>query len=319
MVASERTGRVGVALHESGVAAQLAAIELAERLGVPRVWLTTGGVGPDAVTLFGAAAVRTERIGLGTAIVPTFPRHPLALVQQALVVAALAPGRFRLGVGPSHRPSIEGQFGLPFERPLEHLAEYVTILRAALQEGPFDFGGRRFRVHGAVAAPPGVPVLISALQPASYRLAGELADGALAWVCPLPYLRDRALPALRAGAAAAGRAAPPLVAHCFLAVHDDPEAVRAAARERLGGFPRVTFYQEMFVRAGYPEARQGTLSDAMLDAVVVYGDEGAAAAGLRAYLEAGMDEVIASVLVPPGDPPARRAALERTLRLVPTL
>jgi F420-dependent oxidoreductase-like protein len=319
MTADERKGRVGVALHEAGVAGQLAGIELAERLGVPQVWLTTGGVGPDAVTLLAAAAQRTERIGLGTSIVPIYPRHPLALVQQTLVVAALGPGRFRLGVGPSHKPSVEGTFGLPFERPLEYLTEYVTILKAALQRGPFEFEGRHFRVKGAVGSPPGVPVLISALQPASYRLAGEMADGALAWVCPLPYLRDQALPALRAGAAGAGRPAPPLVAHCFLAVHEDPDAVRAEARERLAGYPRVPFYQRMFARAGYPEARDGVLSEAMMDAVVVHGDEAAAGAGLRAYLEAGMDELCASILVVGETAEARRASLERSLRLVGTL
>ena len=310
------TGKVGVALHESGPLNQLAAIELAERLGAPNVWLTTGGVGPDAMALFAAAAVRTSRIGLGTAIVPTFPRHPLALVQQTLVVASLAPGRFRLGVGPSHQSTIEGTYGIRFERPLQHLAEYVTILRAALQQGRFDFQGERFRVHGEVPSPPHVPVLISALRPASYRLAGKVADGALAWVCPLPYLRNRALPALREGAAAARRAAPPLIAHCFVAVHEDAATVRETARNRLADYARLPFYQEMFAQAGFPEARQGAMSDEMLDAVVVHGDEAAIAARLRGYLEAGMDEVIASVLVV-GD--ERRAGLERSIRLVATL
>ncbi len=310
------SGQVGVAVHEPGVAAQLAAIELAEQLGVARVWLTTGGVGPDALTLLAAAAVRTSRIGLGTAIIPVFPRHPLAVVQQALVIAALAPGRLRLGVGPSHKPSVEGTFGLPFVRPLEYLREYVTILRAALQQGRFDFEGKRFRVRGAVPEPPQVPVLISALRPASFRLAGEITDGALAWVCPLPYLRDQALPALRAGAAAAGRAAPPLVAHCFAVVHEDDQAVRAAARERAAGYARLPFYQEMFARAGYPEAREGTMSDALLEEIVVHGDETTVAGRLKAYLQAGMDELIVSALVVGPD---RRASLERTLRLLGTL
>ena len=314
------SGRIGAALHELGAANQLAAIVLAERLGVAAAWLTTAGAGPDAMGIFAAAAVRTSRIGLGTAIVPVFPRHPLALVQQALVVAALAPGRFRLGVGPSHRPSVEGTFGIPFVRPLEYLAEYVTILRAALQEGRVEFEGQRLRAHAEVPSPPNVPVLISALRPGAYRLAGRIADGAIAWVCPLPYLRDQAVPALRAGAAlrphpqAGSR--PALIAHCFVAVHDDAAEVRAAARQRLAGYARLPFYQEMFALAGYPEARQGTMSDAMLDAVVVHGDEPAVAAHLRHYLDAGMDEVIASVLIAGGDRPA---SLERTLRLLGTL
>jgi F420-dependent oxidoreductase-like protein len=309
------SGRIGAALHESGAAAQLAAIELAEALGVATAWLTTGGVGPDAMGVFAAAAARTSRIGMGTAIVPIFPRHPLVLVQQALVVAALAPGRFRLGVGPSHRPSVEQTFGIPFERPLAYLRDYVAVLRGALQDGEVAFEGQRFTARATVPAPPGVPVLISALRPASYRLAGEISDGAIAWVCPLPYLRDQALPALRAGAA--GRAAPPpLVAHCFVAVTEDAAAVRRAAGERLAGYARSYLYQEMFALAGFPEARAGTLSEGMLDTVVVHGDEATVRAGLQRYLDAGMDEVIASVLVAGDD---RRGSLERTLRLLGTV
>jgi alkanesulfonate monooxygenase SsuD/methylene tetrahydromethanopterin reductase-like flavin-dependent oxidoreductase (luciferase family) len=168
-----------------------------------------------------------------------------------------------------------------------------------------------------VPAPPGVPVLISALRPTSYRLAGEVSDGAIAWVCPLPYLRDAALPALRAGAARAGRASPPpLVAHCFVSVGEDAGAVRRAAGERLAGYARSYLYQEMFALAGFPEAREGTLSEGMMDAVVVHGDEDTVRAGLRRYLDAGMDEVIASVLVAGDD---HRASLERTLRLLGTV
>jgi len=307
---------IGVALHEFGAVDQLAAIELADRLGVPAAWLTTGGVGPDAMAILAAAAVRTSRVQLGTAIVPTWPRHPLALVQQTLVVASLAPGRFRLGVGPSHRAGIERMYGIPFERPLQHLREYVAILKGALQIGRFDFEGERFRVKGELPRPPNVPVMISALRPGSFRLAGEISDGALAWICPLPYLRDRALPALREGASAASRPAPPLVAHCFVAVHDDPAAIRAAAHDRLATYLRAPFYQEMFVAAGHPDARKGELTDPIVDAVVVGGDEATVAAGLRGYLAAGMDELIASVLVVGAD---RLASLERTMRLVASL
>jgi F420-dependent oxidoreductase-like protein len=307
---------VGVALHEQGAPNQLAAIELADRLGVTTAWLTTGGVGPDAMCIFAAAAARTGRIGLGTAIVPTYPRHPLVSAQQAITVASLAPGRFRLGVGPSHRPGIEEMFGLSYARPLSHLREYVEVLKGALQRGRFDFQGEEYRVKGEVVDPPNVPVMISALRPASFRLAGEISDGALAWICPLPYLRDVAMPALAEGAGAAGRARPPLVAHCFVAVHDDRAAVREVARGRLGMYARAVNYQEMFAAAGLPEARQGTFTDAMVDAVVVGGDEASVAEQLRAYGAAGMDEVIASVLVVGDD---RGSSMERTMRLVASL
>src|SRR5262245_16205512 len=92
----------------------LAGIEHAEQLGIPAAWLTTGGARLDALTLYAAAAVRSSRIRLGTSIIPTFPRHPLVVVQQVQVLAELAPGRFRLGLGPSHRPSVEAMYGFEF-------------------------------------------------------------------------------------------------------------------------------------------------------------------------------------------------------------
>jgi F420-dependent oxidoreductase-like protein len=307
---------VGVLLHAPTVPGWLGAVEHAEELGVPAAWLITGGADPDPLTLLAAAAVRTRRIVLGTAIVHTFPRHPLVLVQQALVVAALAPGRLRLGVGPSHRSTMQDVFGIPVERPLEHLREYVTVLRAALQDGPVDVAGKRFRVRCRVADPPGVPVLVSALGPAAFRLAGEVSDGALPFICPLGYLRDQALPALRAGAAAAGRPAPPLLAQCHVALSTDAGAVRAAARRDLGWAVGEPFYQAMLARAGFAEAREGTLSDRIVDAVVVSGGEDAVHGRLRGYLEAGMDGLIVWPLVVGHDAAAER---DRVFRVVAAL
>jgi len=309
-------GRYGVAVHETTVVGQLAAIECADRLGVRSVWLTTGGVGPDALTLFGAAAVRTSQIVLNTGITPTYPRHPLVAVQQAQVLAALAPGRFRLGLGPSHRAGIEGMYGIPYDRPLGHLREYVTIVRSALQKGPFEQRGRSYNVAGRLADPPGVPVLISALRPASWELAGEISDGALAWICPLPFLRDVAAPALARAARSAGRERPPLVGHCFAAVEADLSAVHAAGRDRLGFYLRAPNYQEMFVQAGFPDARSGVVTDEIVDAVVVGGTERQVADRLGAYLAAGLDELIVSTLIVGDD---RVASYDRTMRLVASL
>src|SRR6478609_8572900 len=134
--------RAGLAIPRQTPAQTVAAIERAEARGVPAAWSTVGGAAADAVTLFAAAAVRTTRIGLGTSIVPTYPIHPIKLVSQALALDGLAPGRFRLGVGPSHRPTIEGSFGLPMGKPLDHLREYVTILRDLLWEGRSAFKGQ---------------------------------------------------------------------------------------------------------------------------------------------------------------------------------
>jgi hypothetical protein len=124
--------RVGLALDETEAAtAAVEHIRAAEVAGVRQVWMGQPPTGPDTLTVLAAAAVRTTTIRLGTAIVPTYPRHPLALAQQALALFDVAPERLRLGVGPSHLPFIEGIYGLPMPSPLAHLREYVTVLRAA--------------------------------------------------------------------------------------------------------------------------------------------------------------------------------------------
>lgn len=257
--------RAGLVIRRPNPAATLAAIERAEAGGVSAIWSTVGGVAPDAVTLFAAAAVRTARVTLGTSIVPTYPRHPAALAAQALVIAGLAPGRFRLGVGPSHRPTIEGAFGLPMGTPFDHLREYLTVLRGLLWDVRSDFTGTYYTVHLATPpsiTPPRTPLLISALRSNAFRLAGEIADGAISWVCPVPYLIGTALPAMRAGAEATHRPMPPLVGHVPVAMHADRHAVREAARSQLGMYGRLPFYARMFAftRAcsRTPASRPGT-------------------------------------------------------------
>ena len=124
--------RVGLAIYGTDSAETLSAIAAAEAAGVRQVWMTQSTPAPDTLTIFAAAAMRTTSTRLGTAIIPTYPRHPLALAQQALALGDLAPGRLRLGIGPSHRPTIEGVYGIPMAAPLKHLREYVAVLRAAL-------------------------------------------------------------------------------------------------------------------------------------------------------------------------------------------
>jgi F420-dependent oxidoreductase-like protein len=255
-----------------------------------------GGAAPDAVTLFAAAAARTKRVNFGTSIVPIYPRHPVALASQALVLADLAPGRFRLGVGPSHRPTIEGAFGIPFVKPHEYLREYVQVLRQILWDGKVEYDGEFFKVH-QLALPPGLaaprmPILTSALRANAFRLAGEIADGAISWMCPVPYLVQTALPALKAGADAAGRPMPPLIAHVPVALHTDREAVRAAASRELGTYGRLPFYARMFADAGFPIAADGTMPDALFDELVVSGDKPAVAARLAAIQARGMQEIL---------------------------
>ncbi|MGE5595267.1 MAG: LLM class flavin-dependent oxidoreductase [Hyphomicrobiales bacterium] len=304
--------RIGVHIAAADASKAVESIAAAEAAGVDCAWLTSGGLGPDPLAVFSAAALRTGRILFGTSIIPTFPRHPLAMAQGALAVDALAPGRLRLGVGPSHKPAIEGMWGIPFERPLEHLREYLTILRTLFAEGRVDFEGKRLTAHAQIAGPIGVTVMASALRANGFRVCGELADGAISWVCPLPYLRDVALPAIREGAERAGRPAPPLIAHVPVAVSTDPEGVRAGAARQIGIYPRVPFYSQMFQDAGFPEAKDGQLSDRMIDALVVHGDAEPVKERLRAVRDFGASELLAMPIIPPGD----REALPRTLQVL---
>ena len=293
----------------------LAAIERAEARGVPAVWSTVGGAAADAVTLFAAAAVRTARIGLGTSIVPTYPIHPVKLASQALVLADLAPGRFRLGVGPSHRPTIEGGFGLPMGKPLDHLREYVAVLRELLWEGRTAFQGAYYRVEAALpagVAPPHTPLLVSALRGNAFHLAGEVADGAISWICPVDYLVGTALPALRAGAEAADRPAPALVGHVPVALHPDRGLVRDAARAQFALYARLPFYRNMFADAGFPIGADDALPDALLDALIVSGDAAAVRDRLAAIQAAGVDELLVTH-VPIQDAAAEEAALAAVL------
>ncbi len=192
--------RIGVAVSAPDVAGVMANIARVEKAGIPAVWLTTGGAGLDGLTIFAAAAERFKNINFGTSIVPTFPRHPIVMAQQVQVLAQLAPGRFRLGVGPSHGPTMRSMFGTDFREPLGHLKEYVQILKSLLQAGSVDFDGKYYQAHARIAAPVDVPVMASALRSGSFEACGAEADGAISWVCPAAYLEKIALPAIQKGA-----------------------------------------------------------------------------------------------------------------------
>lgn len=304
--------RVGLDVIElQSVPRALDVIARAEVRGVPMVWSTIRRGTPDALTYFAAAAVRTSRVGLGTAVVPTYPRHPAVLASQALAVEQLAPGRFRLGIGPSHRPTIEQGLGIPMRKPLSHLREYLTVLRALLWEGAVDFEGDYFAVHLEVGQTGRVPIYISALRAGAFRLAGEVADGAISWMCPAEYLRRTAAPALEASARAAGRAKPRLVAHVPVAMTPDRDAMLRVARPTVGRYARLPFYAAMFADAGYP-VEDGAVSDDLLDHLVVWGDEARVQERLAGLLGDGIDELLV-MPIPVADPDQEEASLCRVL------
>jgi len=189
-------------------------------------------------------------------------------------------------------------------------------VKGLLQEGAVDREQQPFAVHARLAQPVDVPVMASALQEKSFELCGEVADGAITWMCPPAYVRDVALPAFRRGAERAGRPLPKLVVHAPVCVSEDAEAVREAARQGLGFYMRVPSYARMTAAAGFPDAAEAGMSDAHVDALVAHGDETRVAEQLRAWFEIGADEIIAAPLAAGPD---RGATVERTIALIATL
>ena len=303
---------IGIAATGADSHAVLAQIKRAEELGITAAWLTSGVAGIDALTLFAGVAVQTERILLGTAIVPTYPRHPVVMAQQASVIGQLAPGRFRLGIGSSHRPTMVDNYGVNFRAPLGHLREYLEISKKLLRDGSVDFDGSYYTAHARIPHPVDMPVMASALQPRSFEICGAESDGAISWVCPGAYLKTIALPAMQSGAKGAGRPVPPLITHAPIAVHENADEVREAVREQIMN-PRLPFYQRMFAAAGFPEASSGTWSDGMIDATVLWGNESQVAEKLEGLFAMGSTEVLVTPVLAGSD---RDASRDRTLRLL---
>jgi F420-dependent oxidoreductase-like protein len=305
------SGRVGVVVNAFNAAEAVQRIAQAEAAGVPHAWMTTGGTAPDALTVFAAAAVRSEQITLGTCIIPTWPRHPIALAQQVVAIESLAPGRIRLGIGPSHEGGMTSMFGVEWRKPLTQLREYLLVLRALLHDGSVDFAGEHVTARAQLASPPRTPLLASALRPASFEVCGELADGAISWQCPAAYLLEQALPALVRGAARAGRPVPPLFAHVPVAITTDRAELRSAAERQLGGYSSAPFYRAMYEQAGVPQ-EAGSVGDELLDGLVVWGDEASVADRLVELVRAGMGELLVQPLVTGRE---REASVERVYRV----
>jgi len=276
-----------------------AAVELARRaeaLGYESVWVTHG-LGRDSFLVLAAYGAATTRLGLGVGVVPIYPRHPVAMAQAALTLAETTGGRFTLGIGVSHRATMEAMLGLTLDEPLAVMREYVAVLRGALGAGA-DFEGRHFRVRWSLALPERPPpprVYLAALSRRMLELAGEIADGAILWLCPPAYVRDVALPALERGRKRAGKTLMgfEIVAAVPLAVAGDVAAARAAFRAELSRYLALPFYRAMLEASGLGEGvrafdRDGEPPETLADALGAVGDGAAASAYVAAYRDAGV-------------------------------
>jgi alkanesulfonate monooxygenase SsuD/methylene tetrahydromethanopterin reductase-like flavin-dependent oxidoreductase (luciferase family) len=305
------TSRVSLGLWEKRDArAAVEAVVAAERLGIPALWVDVSRDVPDPVTFLAAALWATGAIGLGLGIVPTYPRHPAVLANQAQALHQIGGGRTRLGIGPSHAHIVADAYGLPFARPLAHLREYLTVLRALTRDGASLFAGEFYRVDLALASPAPLPLYVSALRPKAMRLAGELADGAMAWLAPVAYLRDEALSHLDGGAAAGNRARPRLVGSWPCVVAEEPATVWRSVGPMLALYGGLPFYAAMLRAAGVDPAADPWGADD-LDRVVFWGPPDRIAERVRDAHRQGIDEVSLKLFSP--------RPLTDVERLLPTL
>lgn len=302
--------RVGFCIEAQDAKDALARIGEAEDAGVRQVWMTDGGANQaDVLSTYAAAAQQTSNLIFGTAIVPVYPRHPLTLARQVIALNDLAPGRLRLGVGVSHRSDIEGEYGIAMGKPLEYLREYVGVLRMALWQGRVDFRGTYFASKMKFRRTAKVPILIAALRERAFALAGEISDGAIAWMCPVPYLLERCVPALKAGALSAGRPPPPLVAEIMVALGSGVTSATNLARERVEAYSSaMPFYASMFEDAGMPVTAGGDGARRLANHLLVAGEPDSVRESLRKLLHAGIDELLVSML-PVADEKSERKAL----------
>src|ERR1700682_6048969 len=185
----------------------VARVVIAERLGLDSVWTSQLPDARDASLVLAAYAHATQRIGFGTGVLPIYTRHPTAMVQMAATLDELSGGRFTLGMGISHKVTVESMWGMHLEHPVEAMREYLDIVRTSLRDGGCSIDGNHFSAHWAYSGPrrAEMPVMISALSPRMLQLAGEQADGVVLWMCSPNYIRDHVLPALSAGRQKSGK------------------------------------------------------------------------------------------------------------------
>jgi len=281
------------------LAPALALARRADSLGYESLWVTHG-IGRDALLTLSAYAHVAPHAGLGTGVIPIYPRHPVLMAQQALTLADVSGGRLRLGIGVSHKSMMTDAMGMDMGRPLEVTREYVAVLRGALT-GRVQHEGARYRVNwqsGLTRLPAPPPILLGGLAPRMIELAGEIADGVVLWLAAPAYVRDKALPAIRRGRARAGKPLDgfEIVAAVPAALTADRATATALFRVELARYLALPFYRAMLEQSGFAAEiaaydrapRPDSVPDRLVAALGAVGDFRTVSAFVATYREAGV-------------------------------
>jgi len=280
-------------------------VRLADELGFDSVF-TTHIAGRDSLSLLMAYASVSERVRLGTGVVPIFSRTPASMAQTTATIDEFSGGRMVLGIGVSHKVTVENWYGAKIEKPVTQMREYASILRAIFRgEAPPE--GEYFKTHFqfmGYAARPELPIYIAALSPNMLRLAGEIGDGVMLWLCNPDYIRDVVVPAVSEGRERAGKSVDgfDIVPAVTVALTDDVEAARATMRQELVTYASLPFYRAMLERSGFAddlaafdegmqagdvERAKAGLSDRLLESLAGLGSASEVRAAVERYRDAG--------------------------------
>jgi F420-dependent oxidoreductase-like protein len=246
--------------------------------------------GPDALTMLAAAGAQVPGIGLGTGVVPVYPRHPMMLAQQALTVQLATGNRLLLGIGLSHQVVVEGMWGISFEKPARYMKEYLAALMPLLHGEAVSYSGERITtnafqpldVHG-VSAP---PVLVAALGDTMLKLAGRVADGTVTWMTGTQTIASHISPTIRAAAEKAGRPAPRIGVALPVTVTNNIEAARERINKEFAIYPNLPSYKAMLDKEG-----AGSPAD-----VAFVGDDDAVRSSIERVAEGGATDFVAAIV-----------------------
>jgi len=308
-------------------------VQLAEKLGYESVF-TTQIAQRDGLMTLAAYAAGTTSIKLGTGVIPAFPRHPVALAYEAATLDEMSGGRLLLGVGTSHRITMENWYGLDMAKPLSQLKEYVAILRSLFTTGRVEQKGAYYNVNFGFMGyevRKDLPIYISGLSPNTLRFAGQATDGVILWACMPSYIRDVVVPAVRAGEAEAGRApgACEIIAAVPCALADDVEGARNAFRKEFTTYMSLPFYRKAIDGAGFGEeiaafdvalgtgdmdGARAAISGRLLEHFTGFGDASAVSAKIAEYRAAGVTlPAVGPLSVPKEIGPGVDATLETAI------
>ena len=268
--------------------------------------------GFDALTALSLIGARTNRIELGTAVVPSYPRHPIALAQQAMTTQVASNGRLTLGIGPSHPRNVEDAWGLSYEKPARHIKEYLRVLRPLTENGRVQYSGDTYRVSAQLEMSEAseFPILVSALAPAMLKVAGELADGTITWMAGVESVGTHIVPRITRAATNVGKQLPRICVGLPVCVTNN----RAAAFE----YASRTF-ERYGTLAAYRRILDVESADGPAD-VSIIGDELEVENKLRALAECGATDFLAAIFSPgESDPHAPQRTRELLASLVGTL